>query len=151
MRPAVAVPCPTLSLLVVVDSGAGGLVVSSKPATNLPARSGWVGSTPESRSATTIEADPLVVSHAAGAPTLFRYHWLVKLGSLGVAWKWRTRSGLTFAAMPARARVAPAWAGSPEKCTTPGWDPLILTFGWPSACRAEAAAAGSSTTVYDCD
>src|SRR5437763_16264261 len=96
------------------------------------------------------DAEPLVVSQAAGACTAFNDHCWLNSVSLGVAWRWRTRSGLTSALMPARARVAPARAGSPVKRTTPLSLPLAVTLGWPSASRTAAADCGLSTTEYDC-
>src|SRR5258706_11315414 len=57
MTPATLVPWPITSEL---PTGNAPFATASQPATSLPARSGWVASTPLSITATTRDAEPCV-------------------------------------------------------------------------------------------
>ena len=59
--PATPVPCPSLG-----RPAPGRFATKSKPGNTAPARSGCVGSTPESTIAMTTSGEPVVMSHAAG-------------------------------------------------------------------------------------
>src|SRR4051794_13428091 len=76
--PAADVPWPLSSVV------SGALPTKAEPGTNRPRRSGWVASAPLSSTATTTDAEPVVVSQARGALIFAGPHSAPQLGSLGV-------------------------------------------------------------------
>src|SRR5690242_6172670 len=76
--PAVAVPCPSTSAVLLFERR------KLQPGMSLAARSGCPGLTPESIMAIGTLALPVVISHAAGALIVLRCHCDENPGSLGM-------------------------------------------------------------------